>query len=64
MTALHVSLYNPPFVSAQASCQLNLNGTSTLQDGNTGLTRFSNSPSPSGVGQTATYLVSSGSGCP
>ncbi|MGB9406491.1 MAG: protease pro-enzyme activation domain-containing protein [Terracidiphilus sp.] len=64
MTALHVSLYNPPFVSAQASCQLNLNGTSTLQDGSTGLTRFSNSPSPSGVGQTATYLVSSGSGCP
>jgi subtilase family serine protease len=64
MTALNVSLFNPPFNASTAVCQLALKGTSTLQDGSTGLTRFSNSPGSSGVGQTATYLVSSGSGCP
>jgi hypothetical protein len=45
-------------------CQLNLVGTSTLQDGHPGLVRLSNSPGGSGVGQTVTFLTSSGSGCP
>jgi hypothetical protein len=64
LTVLNVSLLNPPFHSATAVCQLALTGTSTLQDGNTGLTRFSENPGGSGVGQTQTYLVSFGSGCP
>ena len=64
MTALNVWIFNPPFHSSTAVCQLALTGTSTLQDGWPGLTRFSNSCCSSGVGQTATYLVSSGSGCP
>ena len=64
MTALNVWIFNPPFHSSTAVCQLALTGTNTLQDGWPGLTRFSNSCCSSGVGQTATYLVSSGSGCP
>lgn len=64
LTKLNVSLYNPPFNSATSVCQLALTGSSTLQDGNIGLTRFSENPGSSGVGRTQTYLVSSGSGCP
>jgi len=64
LTTLDVSIFNPPFHTSTATCQLALTGTSTLQDGSKGLTRFSNSPGGSGVGQTQTYLVSSGSGCP
>jgi hypothetical protein len=64
MTALNVSLFIPPFNSATAVCQLALVGNSTLQDGSIGLTRFSENPGGSGVGPTATFLVSSGSGCP
>jgi hypothetical protein len=64
MTALNVSIFNPPFNAATAVCQLALTGTNTLQDGHIGLTRFSESPGGSGVGPTATFLVSSGSGCP
>jgi hypothetical protein len=64
MTALNVSIFNPPFNAATAVCQLALTGTNMLQDGHIGLTRFSESPGGSGVGPTATFLVSSGSGCP
>jgi hypothetical protein len=63
-TALNVWIFNPPFNNSTAVCQLKLTGTSTLQDGSTGVTRFSENPGGSGVGQTQTYLVSSGSGCP
>ena len=58
MTALNVSLFNPPFNSAQAACELKLTGTKTLQDGNTGLNRFSEHNDSSGSGETATFLVS------
>jgi hypothetical protein len=64
MTALNVSLFNPPFNSSTSVCQLALTGSNNLQDGSTGLIRFSENPGGSGVGQTATFLVSSGSGCP
>lgn len=64
LLALNVSLFNPPFNSSSAACQLSLTGTANLQDNHPGLTRFSNSCCSSGVGQTATYLVSAGSGCP
>jgi len=65
LTAMTVNLFIPPFSSATSACQLNMTGTSTLQDGSTGLTRFSNSCCSSGVGQTATYLVTdSGNHCP
>ena len=64
MTALNVWIFNPPFHTSTAVCQFALIGHNQLQDGSTGLTRFSNSPGSSGVGQTQTYLVSSGSGCP
>jgi hypothetical protein len=63
LTALKVWIFNPPFNSSTAVCQFALAGTSTLQDGWPGLTRFSNSCCSSGVGKTQTYLVSSGSGC-
>jgi hypothetical protein len=64
MTSLNVSLFNPPFNSATAVCQFALTGTSTLQDGSIGLTRFSEHVGSSGVRTTATFLTSSGSGCP
>ena len=64
LTALNVWIFNPPFNNSTAVCQFALTGTSTLQDTWPGLTRFSENPGTSGVGQTATYLVSSGSGCP
>jgi subtilase family serine protease len=64
LAALNVSIFNPPFHASTAVCQLALTGTATLQDGHTGLTRFSENADGSGVGQTATYLVSAGSGCP
>lgn len=64
MTALNVSTVNPPFNSATSACQLAVTGNSPLQDGSTGLTRFSDSCCSHGVGHSAAFLVSSGSGCP
>jgi Pro-kumamolisin, activation domain/Subtilase family len=61
---LSVSLFNPPSPPNSKVCQLNLTGGSTLQDGSTGLVRFSESAGSSGVGPSATFLTSSGSGCP
>jgi hypothetical protein len=58
---LGVSLFNP---GSPQVCQLNLDGTASLQDGSTGLVRLSKSCCSSGVGPSQTFLVSSGSGCP
>lgn len=56
-----VSLFNP---GSSQVCQLNLVGSASLQDGSTGLVRLSKSCCSSGVGPSATFMVSSGSGCP
>jgi hypothetical protein len=45
-------------------CQLKLNGTSTLQDGSTGLVRLSKNPGDSGVGPSSKlFPTGAGSGC-
>jgi hypothetical protein len=60
VTALNVTIFNPPSPPDPSSCQLNITpnpGDPLLQDGHPGIIRFSNSPGSSGSGQTATFLV-------
>jgi Pro-kumamolisin, activation domain/Subtilase family len=65
ITALAVSLFNPPFSAGTAVCQLNLVGHNTLQDGSTGLVRLSKSAGSSGNGPSSPiFATGSGSGCP
>jgi hypothetical protein len=65
IATLAVSLFNPPFSSANAVCQLNLVGTSQLQDGSIGLVRLSKSAGPSGDGPSSpVFNTGPGSGCP
>ena len=57
VTAINVSLFNNP---NNQVCELKLSanpGDPPLQDGNPGLVRFSENPGGSGVGPTATFLV-------
>jgi hypothetical protein len=61
ISSLNVALFTPP---GPKVCQLNLKGTSQLQDGSFGLVRLSASAGSSGVGPSSTFMVSSGSGCP
>lgn len=61
ISLLEVSLFNPG--TAQA-CQLNLVGTSELQDGSTGLVRLSESAGSSGNGPSSPiFTTGPGSGC-
>jgi hypothetical protein len=58
--AINVTLFNPPSPPNAQVCQLKLSrnsGDPPLQDGNLGLVRFSENPGSSGVGTTATFLV-------
>lgn len=58
---LQVSLFNP---GSPQVCQLNLIGTSVLQDGTTGLIRLSKNADSSGNGPSSpVYSTGSGSGC-
>lgn len=58
---LQVSLFNP---GSSQVCQLNLVGTSVLQDGSTGLVRLSKSAGSSGNGPSSPiYSTGPGSGC-
>jgi hypothetical protein len=61
LASLAVSLFNP---GSPKVIQLSLNGTSTLQDGSTGLNRFSSSAGSSGSGPSACFMVTSGTICP
>jgi hypothetical protein len=61
IAALQVSLLNP---GSPIVCQLDLVGTSVLQDGSTGLVRLSKNPDGSGNGPSSPkYLTGPGSGC-
>jgi hypothetical protein len=61
ISSLQVSLFNP---GGQPLCQLNLVGSSQLQDGSTGLVRLSGSAGSSGVGPSSPiYPTGPGSGC-
>jgi Pro-kumamolisin, activation domain len=65
VTSLAVSLYNEPYSSSTAICQLNRVGTNKLQDGSTGLVRLSLSRGDSGNGPDSDiYSPGPGSGCP
>jgi hypothetical protein len=58
---LQVSLFNP---GSPQVCQLNLIGTSVLQDGSTGLVRLSKNVDSNGTGPTSPiYSTGPGSGC-
>jgi hypothetical protein len=58
---LQVLLFNP---GSPQVCQLNLIGTSVLQDGSTGLVRLSKSAGSSGNGPSSPiYSTGPGSGC-
>lgn len=58
---LQVSLFNP---GSPQVCQLNLIGTSVLQDGSTGLVRLSKNAGSSGNGPSSpTFPTGPGSGC-
>jgi hypothetical protein len=64
IASLNVSLVAPSLV-IKPLCQLNLTGTSTLQDGSTGLVRLSESQGSSGNGPSSPiYRTGAGSGCP
>ena len=64
ITALSVSLYNPPFDDTRAVCQLKLVGGAKLQDGSTGLVRLSKSAGDSGNGPSSpVFATGPGSGC-
>jgi Pro-kumamolisin, activation domain len=64
IASLSVSLVAPTLV-IKPLCQLNLVGTSQLQDGSTGLVRLSNTPGSSGNGPSSPiYTTGAGSGCP
>jgi hypothetical protein len=61
IAALGVSLFNP---GSPHVCQLDLVGTSVLQDGSTGLVRLSKSAGGSGNGPSSPkFLTGPGSGC-
>lgn len=61
ISTLQVSLFNP---GTPQVCQLNLVGSSELQDGSTGLVRLSGSPGSSGVGPSSPiFKTGPGSGC-
>ncbi len=61
IAALQVSLLNP---GSPEVCQLNLVGTSVLQDGSIGLVRLSKNPGGSGNGPSSPkFLTGPGSGC-
>jgi pro-kumamolisin-like protein/subtilase family protein len=61
IAALQVSLLNP---GSPEVCQLNLVGTSVLQDGSTGLVRLSKNSGGSGNGPSSPkFLTGPGSGC-
>jgi len=61
IAALQVSLFNP---GSPHICQLNLVGTSVLQDGNIGLVRLSLTAGSSGNGPSSPeFLTGAGSGC-
>ena len=58
---LQVSLFNP---GSTQVCQLNLIGTSVLQDGSTGLVRLSKNADSSGNGPSSPIFPTGlGSGC-
>jgi hypothetical protein len=62
IAGLSVSLFNDP--KGPFVCQLNLKGTSTLQDGHIGLVRLSEHPGNSGVGPSSPiFKTGPGSGC-
>jgi hypothetical protein len=62
---IDVSLFNPPSPPNAQVCQLKLVGTSTLQDGHTGLIRFSETVSSSGSGPVNSFFVTDPSNhCP
>jgi subtilase family serine protease len=54
---IDVSLFNSPSPPNPQICQLHLFDNAVLQDGNTGLIRFSEHPDTSGSGPTATFLI-------
>jgi hypothetical protein len=61
IAALQVSLFNP---GSPQVCQLNLVGTSVLQDGSTGLVRLSKNADSSGNGPSSpVFSTGPGSGC-
>jgi subtilase family serine protease len=61
IAAIQVSLFNP---GSPHVCQLNLVGTSVLQDGSTGLVRLSLTAGSSGNGPSSPeFLTGAGSGC-
>ena len=61
IAALQVALLNP---GSPEVCQLDLVGTSVLQDGSTGLVRLSKNPGGSGNGPSSPeYMTGPGSGC-
>ncbi|MGB6728355.1 MAG: hypothetical protein WBE74_20860, partial [Terracidiphilus sp.] len=61
IAAIQVSLFNP---GSPQVCQLNLVGTSILQDGSTGLVRLSLTAGSSGNGPSSPeFLTGPGSGC-
>jgi hypothetical protein len=61
IAALQVSLFNP---GSPQVCQLNLVGTSVLQDGSTGLVRLSKNADSSGNGPSSPiFSTGPGSGC-
>jgi Pro-kumamolisin, activation domain len=61
ISTLQVSLFNP---GTSQVCQLNLVGSSELQDGSTGLVRLSGSAGGSGVGPSSPiFKTGPGSGC-
>jgi hypothetical protein len=57
---LFVNLLNP---GSPQVCQLNLVGSSGLQDGSTGLVRLSKNPGGSGVGPSKEFPTGAASGC-
>jgi hypothetical protein len=57
---LFVNLLNP---GSPQVCQLNLVGSSRLQDGSTGLVRLSKNPGSSGVGPSQVFPTGAASGC-
>jgi hypothetical protein len=61
--SIAVNAFMPTHFDTTAACQFNLVGTAELQDGHIGLVRLSNSPGSSGVGLSATFMASDGTGC-
>ena len=65
VASLSVSLFNSPFSDDKSLCELNLVGSTRLQDGSTGLVRLSKNPGDSGNGPSSPRYdpAGPGSGC-